>query len=74
VAIPATPSDPPSRKSPNKGTISFTPDCLATVVERNSLGVTYNFRGLVLADGSGYLYLQTDPNELTVAWLERLRP
>jgi hypothetical protein len=57
-----------------KGTISVSPDCLATVVEKDSLGVTYNYRGLVLADGSGYLYLQTDPNELTVAWLERLRP
>jgi hypothetical protein len=57
-----------------KGTISVTPDCLATVVEQDSLGVTYNYRGLVLADGSGYLYLQTDPDDLTVAWLERLRP
>jgi hypothetical protein len=57
-----------------KGTISVTPDCLATVVEKDSLGVTYNYRGLVLADGSGYLYLQTDPNDLTVAWLERLKP
>jgi hypothetical protein len=57
-----------------KGSISVTPDCLATVVEKDSLGVTYNYRALVLADGSGYLYLQTDPNDLTVAWLERLRP
>ncbi len=57
-----------------KGAISVTPDCLATVVEKDSLGVTYNYRGIVLADGSGYLYLQTDPNDLTVAWLERLRP
>jgi hypothetical protein len=56
------------------GSIQVTPDCLATVREQDSLGVNYNYRAVVLADGSGYLYLQTDPNDLTVGWLERVRP
>jgi len=55
------------------GTISVAADCLATVKETDSLGVAYNYRAVVLADGSGYLYLQTDPNDLTVGYLEHQR-
>ena len=55
------------------GTISVGADCLATVKETDSLGVAYNYRGVVLADGSGYLYLQTDPDALTVGYLEHER-
>jgi len=55
------------------GTISVAADCLATVKETDSLGVAYNYRAVVLADGSGYLYLQTDPNDLTVGFLEHQR-
>jgi hypothetical protein len=39
----------------------------------DSLGVAYNYRAVVLADGSGYLYIQTDPNDLTVGYLEHQR-
>ncbi|MEX1318086.1 MAG: hypothetical protein AB1Z22_13310, partial [Synechococcaceae cyanobacterium] len=53
------------------GTIAVTADCLATVVQRDSEGVPYNYRAIVMADGSGYLYLQQDPNDLTIGWLER---
>lgn len=55
------------------GTISVGADCLATVKQTDSLGVAYNYRAVVLADGSGYLYLQTDPNDLTVGYLEHQR-
>jgi len=55
------------------GTISVGADCLATVKETDSLGVAYNYRAVILADGSGYLYLQTDPDELTVGFLEHER-
>ena len=48
-------------------------DCLATVKQTDSLGVPYNYRAVVLADGSGYLYLQTDPDDLTVGYLEHER-
>ncbi len=52
------------------GTITVEPNCLATVKEKDSLGVPYNYRAVLLADGSGYLYIQTDPNDLSVGYLE----
>lgn len=55
------------------GTITVGADCLATVKQTDSLGVAYNYRAVVLADGSGYLYLQTDPDDLTVGYLEHER-
>ena len=55
------------------GTIRVTPDCLATVEEKDSLDVPFNYRAVVLADGSGYLYLQTDPDDLSVGYLEHQR-
>ena len=55
------------------GTIAVGADCLATVKQTDSLGVAYNYRAVVLADGSGYLYLQTDPDDLTVGFLEHER-
>jgi len=53
------------------GSISVQPDCLATLRQKDSLGTAYNYRAIVLADGSGYLYLQTDPDDVTAAVLER---
>jgi len=55
------------------GTISVSADCLATVKQRDSLGVDFNYRAVVLADGSGYLYVQTDPEDITVGYLEHQR-
>jgi len=55
------------------GTIRVGSDCLATLQERDSLGVVYNYRAILLADGSGYLYLQTDPGDVTVGYLEHER-
>ena len=55
------------------GTITVGADCLATVKQTDSIGVAYNYRAVVLADGSGYLYLQTDPDDLTVGYLEHQR-
>ena len=43
------------------------------MVQRDSRGVTYNYRVLVLANGGGYLYLQTDPDDLTLGLLQRQR-
>jgi hypothetical protein len=56
------------------GSITVQPDCLATIQQRDSLGKSYNYRAIVLADGSGYLYLQTDPDDVTVAYLQLLSP
>ena len=55
------------------GTITVASDCLATVKQTDSLGVPFNYRAVVLADGSGYLYLQTDLDDLTVGFLEHQR-
>jgi hypothetical protein len=52
------------------GTIEVHPDCTASVVQRDSKGVGYNYRSIVMADGSGYFYLQQDPDDLTIGWLE----
>lgn len=52
------------------GSLTMGPNCLATIRQRDSLGVAYNYRSVVLADGSGYLYLQTDPDDLTLGYLE----
>lgn len=48
-------------------------DCLGRMVQRDSKGVTYNYRVLVLANGGGYFYLQTDPDDLTLGLLQRQR-
>lgn len=56
--------------APYTGEITLAPSCLATIRQKDALGVLYNYRAVVLADGSGYLYLQTDPADLTVGWLE----
>lgn len=52
------------------GDITLAPSCLATIRQKDALGVLYNYRAVVLADGGGYFYLQTDPDDLTVGWLE----
>ncbi|MCX5953289.1 MAG: hypothetical protein NTZ40_07320 [Cyanobacteria bacterium] len=57
-----------------QGTLKVGPDCLATIHQRDSLDVDWNYRGIVLADGSGYLYLQTDRDDLNVGYIEHLRP
>ena len=57
-----------------RGTLQVAPDCLATIQQRDSLDIDWNYRGIVLADGSGYLYLQTDKDDVNVGYLERLRP
>lgn len=64
---------PSIEESTYKGSISVSPDCLASLREVDSLGRVYNYRAVVLADGSGYLYLQTDPDDLTVGALERIK-
>jgi hypothetical protein len=63
---------PTVQEATYSGSIDVQPDCLATIRQRDSLGVTSTYRAIVLADGSGYLYLQTDPDEVTAAVLQRV--
>ncbi len=64
---------PTIEESTYKGSITVSPDCLASLREVDSLGNVYHYRAVVLADGSGYLYLQIDPDNLTVGALERVK-
>jgi hypothetical protein len=56
-----------------KGGITVAQSCLATIRQVDSLSRPYNYRAIVLGDGGGYLYIQTDPDDLTVGWLQRVR-
>lgn len=55
------------------GRLRVDPDCLGRMVQRDSRGVTYNYRVLLLAHGGGYFYLQTDPDDLTLGLLQHQR-
>jgi hypothetical protein len=55
------------------GRLELGADCLGRMRQRDALGTSYDYRVLVLASGGGYFYLQTDPNDLTLGLLQRLR-
>ena len=55
------------------GRLQVNKECLGRMVQRDSKGVTYNYRVLVLTNGGGYFYLQTDPDDLTLGLLQRQR-
>jgi hypothetical protein len=48
--------------------------CWGTLVEQDQKGVAYTYRALLVnghRGARGYLYVQTDPNDLSVGWLVR---
>ncbi|MGZ8216737.1 hypothetical protein [Methylomagnum sp.] len=51
------------------GQFKLNPDCTGTLRETDSLGTPYNYRVVVDGAGRGYYYLQTDPKDLTGAYL-----
>lgn len=55
------------------GVLRLDPDsCWGTLQERDALGQVYNYRSLIVLGrqaARGYLYLQSDPDDLTVGWL-----
>lgn len=57
-------------RAPYSGTLSLSSDCLGTMRQRDSQGVAYNYKVLLLSRGGGYVYLQTDPNDLTLGLLQ----
>jgi hypothetical protein len=59
-------------ESTYRGTLTSDSACLATIEKTDSLGNRYRYRGIVLSDGGGYAYLQTDPQRLSVGMLRRL--
>lgn len=55
------------------GRLELGSDCLGTLAQRDALGTAYDYRVVVLAGGGGYVYLQTDPNDLTLGLLQHQR-
>ena len=59
------------------GSLQLDPgSCWGSLQERDSLGVTYRYRALLVSGhkrqgARGYFYLQRDPDDLTVGWLVR---
>jgi hypothetical protein len=55
------------------GSLQLGSDCLGRMTQRDAAGTTYNYRVVVLANGGGYVYLQTDPDDLTLGLLQHQR-
>lgn len=56
---------------PYSGNIDIQENCIARMTEQNSLDEPFNYVAIVLANGGGYVYLQTDENDLTLGFLSR---
>lgn len=52
------------------GSFEVSPDCWGTLVEVDNEGTLYHYQVVIQAEGAGYFYLQTDPDDLTGAYLE----
>ena len=61
-------------QAPYTGSLNLEADCLGRLREVDGLGGVYNYRVVVLASGAGYLYIQSDPGDLTVGYLAHQRP
>ncbi len=62
------------QQAPYTGSLNLEADCLGRLREVDGLGGVYNYRVVVLASGAGYLYIQSDPGDLTVGYLAHQRP
>ena len=55
------------------GRLQLGSDCFGRMTQRDSKGIYYNYRVVVLAKGGGYIYMQTDPDDLTLGLLQHQR-
>ncbi len=62
------------QQAPYTGSLNLEADCLGALREVDGLGGVYNYRVVLLASGAGYLYIQSDPGDLTVGYLAHQRP
>ena len=62
------------QQAPYTGSLNLEADCLGRLREVDGLGGIYNYRVVLLASGAGYLYIQSDPGDLTVGYLAHQRP
>jgi hypothetical protein len=61
-------------QAPYTGSLNLEADCLARLREVDGLGGVYNYRVVLLPSGAGYLYIQSDPADLTLGYLAHQRP
>jgi hypothetical protein len=52
------------------GSLKLGADCLGTMHQQDTEGAVYNYKVLLLSRGKGYVYLQTDPNDMTLGLLQ----
>jgi len=57
-------------QAPYSGSIDVKPNCMARLEETDSKGVAYRYQAILLTGRRGYLYLQTDSDDLTLGLLE----
>ena len=62
------------QQAPYTGSLNLEDHCLGRLREVDGLGGVYNYRVVLLASGAGYLYIQSDPGDLTVGYLAHQRP
>jgi hypothetical protein len=55
------------------GSLKLAASCLGSMTQRDSAGASYNYKVVLLANGGGYVYLQTDPDNLTLGLLQHQR-
>lgn len=55
------------------GTLQLGANCLGSMTQRDAAGAYYNYKVVLLANGGGYVYLQTDPDDLTLGLLQHQR-
>ena len=60
-------------RAPYSGNLKLAASCLGAMTQRDSAGVSYNYKVVLLANGSGYVYLQIDPDNLTLGLLQHQR-
>lgn len=60
-------------RAPYSGSLDLTENCVGSMRQRDAKGTAYNYTVLVFSRGSGYAYLQTDPNDMTLGVLQHQR-
>jgi len=55
------------------GSLQLGADCLGSMTQRDAAGAAYTYKVVLLANGGGYVYLQTDSDDLTLGLLQHQR-
>ena len=55
------------------GSLQLDATCLGSMTQKDSAGASYNYKVVLLPNGGGYVYLQTDPDNLTLGLLQQQR-